>query len=300
LIERCERLYYEHYYGSHGGWAANATQRARLAYRLEQLTTPNAELGRAVHHRAQEIAHSVRDGMPLLPSAELYQRTRTELKAVIMRRATDPAWLTDPRRAPLLQEVYYAGIDMTRRRQLLTDPNARAVMQHAALLDAPVWRAAALPGARILYIDEPILTVRDGVSTISAPDLVLRLTDDRVIVVDWKTGGSGDMTQVILYANAVHAALKTDGGASAYAAWLMHLDRSSMEAVTVSSTDTKTALAAQQTSLERMRDLFADPTRNVPKPRAAFAQSTDLNRACRRCRIQALCSMHFEGNQGSA
>jgi hypothetical protein len=293
LIERCERLYYEHYYGAHGGCAANATPRARLAYRLKQLTTPNAELGRAIHRRAQEIAQAVRDRMPPPTAAELYGRTRTELEAVVMRRATDAAWLTDPRRAPLLHEVYYGGVSMGCRRQLLTDLCARAVALHAALLDAPVWRAAALPGARFLYIDEPILTVRDGVSTMSTPDLVLQLPDDRVIVVDWKTGGSGDMTQPILYAHAVQSALGTDGAASAFEAWLIHLDRGTMEAVTVTTSDIATALGAQQKSLERMRDLLVDPTRNVPKPRATFAPVTDPNRDCRRCKMLALCSLEF-------
>lgn len=300
LIERCERLYYEHYYGSHGGWAANATPRARLAYRLKQLTTPNAELGRAVHCRAQEIAHALRHRMPLPTSAELYGRTRTELEAVIMRRATDTAWLTDPRRAPLLHAVYYGGVSMARRRQLLTDLCARAVTLHAALLDAPVWRAAALPGARLLYIDEPILTARDGVSTMSTPDLVLQLPDDRVIVVDWKTGGSGDMTQPILYAHAVQSALGADVAGSACEAWLMHLDRGTMEAVTVTASDIATALVAQQTSLERMRDLLVDPTRNVPKPRATFAPATDPNRECRRCRMLELCSLEFNTPTGAA
>ena len=300
LLERCERLYYEHYYEAHGGWAANATPRARLAYRLKQLTSPNAELGRAVHRRAQEIAHALRDRMPLPTSAELYGRTRTELEAVVMRSATDAAWLTDPRRAPLLHEVYYGGVSMARRRQLLTDLCARAVALHAALLDAPVWRAAAVPGARILHVDEPILTAHEGVSTAYTPDLVLQLPGDRVIVVEWKTGGGGDMTQPILYAHAVQSAFGADGVASAYEAWLMHLDRGTMEAVTVTASDIAMALGAQQTSLERMRDLLVDPTRNVPKPRGTFAHARDPNRECRRCKMLALCSLEFNTHKDAA
>jgi hypothetical protein len=300
LLERCERLYYEHYYGSHGGWAANATPRARLAYRLKHLTTPNAELGRAVHRRAQEIAYSVRDGMPLPTSDELYQRTRTELEAVIMRRATDPAWLTDARHAPVLHETYYGGVGMARRRQLLTDLSARAVALHAALLDAPVWRAAVLPGAKILLIDEPILTAHDGVLTTATPDLMLQLPDDRVIVVDWKTGSSGDMAQVNLYSHAVRSALGTDGATTACEAWLIHLDRGSLEAVTVTASDSTTTLAAKRTSVERMRALLEDPPRNVPKPRAAFSQATDPNRACRRCKMLALCSLEFSTRTDAA
>jgi hypothetical protein len=300
LIERCERLYYEHYYGSHGGWAANATARARLAYRLKQLTTPNAELGRAVHRRAQEIAHAVRDRMPLPTSDEMYGRTRNELEAVIMRRATDPAWLTDPRRAPVLHEAYYGGVGMARRRQLLADLSARAVGLQAALLEAAVWRAAVLPGAKILLIDEQILTTHDGVLTTATPDLVLQLPDDRVIVVDWKTGSSGDMAQAIPYADAVQSALGTDGAITACEAWLIHLDRGSMEALTVTASGITTTLAAKLTNVERMRALLEDSPRNLPKPRAASSQATDPNRACRRCKMLALCSLELSTHTDAA
>ena len=108
------------------------------------------------------------------------------------------------------------------------------------------------------------------------------------------------MTQPILYAHAVQSALGADGAASAYEAWLMHLDRGTMEAVTVTASDIATALGAQQTSLERMRDLLVDPTRNVPKPRGTFAQAVDPNRECRRCKMLALCSVEFNTQKEAA
>ncbi|MFN8860689.1 MAG: PD-(D/E)XK nuclease family protein [Gemmatimonadaceae bacterium] len=300
LLERCERLYYEHYYGSHGGWMTDALAQSQLAFRLKQLTTPNAELGRAVHRRAAEIARAVRDSAPPPTEAVLLARTQAELEAVIMRHPTDPEWLLDPRRAPLLHEAFYAPMGLTRRRRLLNELIARAAVLQATLLASPIWRAAALPGAAILCIDEPILGALDGISTIATPDLVLRLPEDRVIVLDWKTGASGDLTQVVLYAHAVRAALGEDFAAGHCEAWLVHLDRGSIEALTVTAADVEIALKGLRASTTRMRALLNDPQSNIPKERATFRMATDPNVACRRCKMLALCSPEFAGAAAAA
>lgn len=293
LFDRCERLYYEHYYGSLGGWTAEASARTRLAFRLKHLTTPTAELGRAVHRRAAEIALAVRDCVPRPTAATLQAKTYAEVEAVIMRAGNDPAWIANPRQAPVLHEVYYGGMSFARRRKLLADLSDRVTMLHAALLASPVRDAAAIPGAEILFIDEPILITCNGVSTIATPDLVLRLPHDRLIVVDWKTGATGDLAQVMLYAQAVQTALGESLASVRCEAWLVHLDRSSLEAATVTPTKVEVAAAAQRASVTRMKDLLDDPTHNAPRPRAAFRQATDPNEGCRRCKMLALCSTEF-------
>lgn len=300
LLERCERLYYEHYYGSHGGWMTDARAHTRLAFRIKHLTTPNAELGRAVHRRAAEIAHAVRKGAPTPSAAMLHARTHAELQAVIMRRPTDPEWLVDPRRTPLLHEAFYGGMGLARRRQLLTDLGARAAVLQSTLLASPIWRAAALPGSQVLYVDEPILLSLDGVATIASPDLVLRLPEDRVIVLDWKTGATGDLTQVVLYTHAVRTALGEGFSASRFEAWLVHLDRGSIEARTVTTADAEIALQGLRASTARMHDLLDDPRANIPKPRVAFRLASDPNQACRRCKMLALCSSELVGSTAAA
>lgn len=293
LLDRCERLYYEHYYGSHCGWAADASSDTRLAFRLKHLTSPNAELGRAVHRRASEIAIAIRAGAPLPTAAALRAKTYSELESVIMRGPNDPVWRANPRRAPLLHEVFYGGMSFTRRRALLAEISARATALQAALLASPVWHAASIPGAAILFIDEPILVSLNGMSTIATPDLVLHLPNYRMIVIDWKTGATGDLSQVILYAHAVQTALGQGFAPIRCEAWLVHLDRATLEAATVTSAKVEAALAAQGASAARMHDLLDDPTHNVSRPRAAFRQATDPNQTCRRCKMLALCSQEF-------
>ncbi len=242
----------------------------------------------------------MRDGAPPPTAAVLHARTRAELGAVIMRGPTDAEWLRDPRRAPLLHEAFYGPMGFTRRRQLLTELCARAAVLLKTLVASPIWRAAVLPGARILMIDEPILGTLDGISTIATPDLVLRLPDDRLIVLDWKTGTSGDLSQVMLYAHAVQAALGDGFAATRCEAWLLHLDRGSLEAMTVTAADVQLALEEQRASTRHMGDLLDDPQANTPKPRATFRQATDPNVACRRCKMLALCSPELVGSAAAA
>lgn len=299
LLDRCERLYYEHYYGSHGGWTTDAAPSTQLAFRLKHLTSPNAELGRAVHRRASEIAHAVRDGAPLPTPAELHEKTYGELESVIMRARNDPVWRANPRHAPVLHKVFYGGMSFTRRRTVLAEMSARSAVLHAALLASPVWHAAGIPGAAILFIDEPILVSLNDMSTIATPDLVLHLPNDRMIVIDWKTGATGDLSQVILYAHAVQTALGQGFAAIRCEAWLVHLDRASLEAAKVTPTNVEAALAAQRASAARMQDLLDQPAHNVPRPRAAFRQATDPNQVCRRCKMLALCSREFVGAEAA-
>lgn len=295
LLDRCERLYFEHYYGSNGGWSLEAPPRTQLAFRLKHLTTPNAELGRAVHRRAAEIARSVRDGTPRPTATMLQAKTHAELETVILRGRNDAAWLANARRAPVLHEVYYGGMSLARRRTVLAEMNNRAMMLHATLLESPVWDAAALPGTEILSIDEPILLTLNGVSTIATPDLVIQLPNDRLIVVDWKTGHTGDLAQLMLYANAVQPTLGQGFASGRCEAWLVHLDRASLEAATVTPVKVDASAAAQRASVTRMMRLLEDPANNVPRPRAAFQQATDPNQGCRRCKMLALCSTEFAG-----
>lgn len=216
--------------------------------------------------------------------------TRMELEPIIMRRSTDSAWWSDPRRAPLLHEAYYGGMSKARRSHLLGELCERASQLLSALLDAPVWRAAAMTGAKILLIDEPVISTMDGVTVIATPDLVLQLPGDRLIVVDWKTGETANMAQVVLYAHAVQACLGLPIGGNGCDAWLMHLDRSALEAVTVGASEVDAVQAAVRESFRRMSTLDAVVEANPLGAREHFRMAADPNSACRRCKLLRLCS----------
>jgi hypothetical protein len=182
-----------------------------------------------------------------------------------------------------------------RREKLLTDTCALAERLLAALLDTVVWDAARQPGARILMIEEPILGTLDGVGTVATPDLVLELPNGRVLVIDWKCGWSGDLGQVVSYAGAVYDSLGPLASARRFEAWLVHLDRGSIEAVTVTAEDrarTQSAMRASMAGMVMLHRRFAGDV--APSPEA-IALASDPNGTCRRCRHLEACLPELKG-----
>jgi hypothetical protein len=189
----------------------------------------------------------------------------------------------------LLREAYYGGLSAARREQVLADLCARASSLLTSLVDSAVWSAATLPGARVLMIEDTILTHTDGVATVATPDLVLQLPDDRVLVVDWKCGAAGDVAQVVAYVEAVHNALGLRASGVRFEAWLVHLDRGSLEALTVTADDRERSLAAKRASAAKLVALHERAVPSDAPLGKAFALAPEPNTTCRRCRMLEAC-----------
>ena len=131
LEEDCARRYYWQYYGSHGGWDAEAPDETRLAYRLKQLSALDMALGQEIHTRAQEIAEAIR-GREEPPSLDrLIERTRNELNRV-WRASKDPsAFARAPKRQPMLLERYY-GLSVSNDRLAVSPGQARECVTNLA------------------------------------------------------------------------------------------------------------------------------------------------------------------------
>ncbi len=63
-LAECARAYFWRYYGGHRGWSSEASEEARLAYALKQLTSFPMIVGTAVHDCARECTEAVRRGTP--------------------------------------------------------------------------------------------------------------------------------------------------------------------------------------------------------------------------------------------
>jgi hypothetical protein len=299
LLERCERLYFEHYYGSSRGWYPGADPRTRLSYRLKQLQTPSGILGHALHRRAVEAALAIRAGDRMPTLDELTARTAAELRAIVFRTPRDATWTRDPRRAPVLHEAFYGPMTPHRRSSVLAELLTRARSLHQALLDSLVWRVVAQPGAALLFVEETIIGNVDGMPAMATPDLVLRTPEGRVLIVEWKTGQTADQRQVAWYAQAVQHALGAPTH-EAFDAWIVHLDRACLEPMTISVAELEHFMSWQRTSATRMRALLADPSRHQPLPRHAFRQSVVPNTQCRSCKMLAVCRAELLGMDSAA
>lgn len=73
-------------------------------------------------------------------------------------------------------------------------------------------------------------------------------------------------------------------------AWLVHLDRSSLEAVTAGAKDLGSVRAEVHRSVARMRALYTEVERGAAEPHTRFRMADDPNSTCRRCKMLQLCS----------
>ena len=66
-FEDCPRKYWFHYYGSWGGWNADADPRARELYKLKNLTNLHLLAGDVVHRALERSLQALRRGAETEP-----------------------------------------------------------------------------------------------------------------------------------------------------------------------------------------------------------------------------------------
>lgn len=181
----CRRKYFLHYYGSWGGWDAEAPEEVRRLYILKQLASRQQWAGRIVHEAIEMALHSLAAGhdMPVEPFiADVIERMRGEWR------------------------VSKAG----RYRE---NPKLLALFEHeyAVVLKAEVWQAMSRNVATCLrnFFRLPLLAeIRrtspehwsiehwskmfefESTAVWVAPDFGYWTEEGRLALVDWKTGGA--------------------------------------------------------------------------------------------------------------
>lgn len=294
----CARRYYWHYYVSWGGWDEDADETSRRAYRLKQLTALRPELGRCVHRRAFETGFRVAQGLEPPALEELLRRTRDELNSVVAASSDRSAFVRRPRDRPFLRSAWYGeGLDdeeVERVRRRL-EPTHRALHGHE------IWEGVRSGECEVEAMDDPdrVADPRfelDGVPVYAEPDVVLRRrSDDRPVVVDWKTGAAkaDDRWQVALQALAVRATT----GEEAFVGRLEYLaDDRSLE-VELGPEALDRAERRARRSLEEMRAILEDPEENRAAGTSAFPL-TENRSACRWCNFFELCEPELRARDG--
>lgn len=289
LLEACARRYFYQRYGSWNGWDESGSAEARRAYQLKQLTSLDLAFGSAIHRRATELAHIAEDGREPPALAALVRRTRHELGRIYKRSRED--FLADPKRNPMLQNVYYwgrpdsAAVDRVRRKIESCLPN---------LLDVELWNGIRDRTLQIAHVEEvdgrfvpPELEV-DGVGVFARPDLVVRRqADDRIAIVEWKTGAprDSDILQLQVYAVWALDRLDVQGGCEGRVVYLQ--DGSSIVR-DIHESDVDRAREHIRTGIGRMLAFVDDAETNRPQGKEQFPLVED-RWACRHCNFFELC-----------
>jgi hypothetical protein len=269
----CEQAYFLRYYAAHNGWEQGAAADAREAWVLGKLTSLPQAVGMAVHRRAAECAAAIVAGRPVPDEADLLERSRAELNALYVSSRNRGAFLSNPKRSPMLLEAYYRGAcspeELERARTKLRVCTAR-------LAQSDVWkdlRCALAAGGEVLVIDSLETFKLDGVPIYAAPDLAYRESEHgRFVIVDWKTGGAWDgaVDAIGGYALLVRDRFGWSLVDGACQGRVVCLGTGEDHRFALDAGDLLEAERRIRGSIARMRAMLADPVANVAKPWDAY------------------------------
>ena len=283
VFQECRRRYYLHYYGAWGGWdAAAADPATRTLYVLKQLGTRQMWAGRLVHEAIERALLAVRDGYALSESSLIEATVRQMREEWKGSRAG--VYREQPKRTGLFEHEYGVPIK-DGEWQALRDHVMRCLRNfHRLPLLADIRR---VPPERWVMIEDIGSFPFEGTTVFAAPDFGYWNEADRLQLVDWKTGGSGE-----------DAALQL-GGYALYALEILRVDPGRVDLLEVNLREGRvTTHPCDPAILERVREhvrlsvrtmkaYLKDPDGNLAEE-ANFERTEDL-RICRWCNFRGVC-----------
>jgi hypothetical protein len=187
LLDQCPRAYYYQYYLGHNGWLREAPALAKQAYHLKQLTSIDILLGQEMDRRAREIEAAVRAGDPMPTAGELEERTRQTLRdAYVSSKSRRDEFEARPNRTVMLRSFYIDGEGPPEREVQRVQERLPICIRH--LLDSEEWQRVRTCGQDgCVQLDEFMTFSFAGVTVYAMADYAY-VHEDRLRVVDWKTG----------------------------------------------------------------------------------------------------------------
>lgn len=283
LFNKCRRKYFYHYYGSWGGWEPDASEEVRRLYVLKQLTSRQAWAGRLVHEGVEWVLRALREGRELPEGwlvEEFVQRMRRE-----WRFSRDRGYWDAPKEAALFEHEY--GLQIAPREwQVLRDHVVRCLRNFYRLpLLAEIRRT---PPERWILIEEIRAFEFEGTAIYAAPDFGYWTAEERLALVDWKTGSPAPEESALQL-----------GGYALYAREILEVDPERVDLLEVNLREPsvirhpwdagrlKEVTEQLRLSIRGMKAWLRDPEANLAVL-DDFERTEEL-RLCRGCNFRAVC-----------
>ena len=284
--EGCKRAYWYAYYGSWGGWGANAPAEARAAYVQKKLTTRAMWIGTVVHRVAEELLRDARDGRqtPTLDDVVSSVRTRCEKD---VRESADGSWLQRPAKRVGFREHYYEeGASEADWAQAIDEIER----QLRGLWTQRLFQRLLAVPSRIRELED---MRRFAVGDVDVWVVLDVLVDDGrggVVILDWKTGGHHDDAEIRAQLGVYGLYATAELGIAADAIVAMHVNLRHNEETKHAVGEAEIALAKEtiRDSTARMRALLVDVEQNIADP-GAYPTLDPGSEDCRRCGFRGIC-----------
>ncbi len=286
-FEDCRRAYYYQYYGSWGGWEAETGSPARELYVLKKLSSRWQWAGSVVHEAIRQTLARARATRDFRPLEHLLRQTRERARAQWASSRDKSYWREASRIAGLVEHEYAESVAKEEWKRIWDEVIEGSLR---AFYGSRTFESLRhIPPERWLTVDELDSWTFEGVKIWVAIDFAYRDADERVHVLDWKTGRERevDRTQVGIY--ALYARRKWGVPEDAVVGGLVYLAGGRGDRLDVQAD--AAALAGCQEEMRRsigaMREALEDPAGNVARIER-FPQIAERDR-CRRCPFRRPC-----------
>ncbi len=183
-FQECRRKYYYHYYGSWGGWSAEADPAVRRLYVLKQLSSRQQWAGRVVHDAIELALHGLREGRSV--PVEPFIRDVIEGMRNDWRSSRAGRYRENPKTVALFEHEY--AIDITREAWQAVSHNVAACLRNFFRLPLLASIRRTAPEHWSIEHWSKVFGF-EGTQVWIAPDFGFWTDDGRLALVDWKTGG---------------------------------------------------------------------------------------------------------------
>ncbi|HTL70619.1 MAG TPA: PD-(D/E)XK nuclease family protein [Candidatus Eisenbacteria bacterium] len=295
-FRECQRKYYYDKYASWGGWDRNAPKEARTAYVLKNLKNRWAWKGETVHHVIETVLKTMRSGraMPLEEGlGALTETMRRDFRSSKAKKNWD-----DPKRNLGLFEHEYD--------KPVGDPVWKKIHDESAeclrnFYSSAFFRELEADDKKDWLVIEDLEEFNFEGAKIYVKLDFARRKNGAIEIYDWKTGkNDSEAASVQMGAYALYAIGKWGVPLESLRAYLFNLGSPSPSPQEQALTpellaSTKKVMAA---SIAGMRELLADPAKNIPKPAGVFQFAAE-ERFCNTCNFYRICEK-FAGATGAS
>jgi hypothetical protein len=290
-FEGCPRAYWFTYYGSWGGWDAEAPRAVRDAYVQKKLTTRAMWTGTVVHATAEAGVKRATRGEPEdLPAATAWATERAREDIVGSQTGW---WLERPARRVGFREHYY-GEPVTHEDWAAAIEEIRR--QVGVLHGHRIFRRIlAVPG-RVLEVEELRRFRVDDAEVYVALDVLMADGRGGVVIIDWKTGEAHSDEDIAAQLGVYGLYATRELGVPADRVKALHVNlRHGTETLhPVGPAEIAAARDHIARSNAEMRARLVDVAENVAE-RDAFPERPPGSRECRRCSFRRSCGREFQG-----
>lgn len=287
LFQSCPRAYYYAYYGSWGGWEADASERTRTLYILKNVKPLLMWAGSIVHDIIKDTMEAVARGAAMPNLEELQNQAVLKLRNG-WTEAVTKAWLQYPKKTNLF-ELYY-GDGKSLPRETTDKIKERIFTCLDSFVSSPVVRdILATPYINWKPVDTLDTFMVNDLKVWCAIDFAYTDNEGQLHIIDWKTGTEN------------RATLRQQLGCYALFAmekWLVPLERLQLKGVFLldggrpSPYPVEPALLVSVKdqiliSAQAMKQKLRDPENNIAEEDDFPCQPNEYN--CRQCNYRQVC-----------